>query len=258
MKTLKYWIIAAIAAALTLSTIAGVSAQGSPPPTIPAFFVGTVTAPEGPVAVGLPVVAEIGGADCTNTGQTLRQGSTIRYAAVVTGGGSCGTEGAVVRFKIGDRYATPTGTWSTDPPRQTLNLTLEALPPPEPETVTIDVTAWRSMRFTDRYYVSTRPEGQGWTTHNIRIDLTTEHATHPFWVGSPVPVEVSLGDGRTLKLDVTLWRSMRFTDRYYVSTRPEGQGWTTHNTRIDLTTEHATHPFWVGSPVPVEITLDQE
>ena len=260
MKRLKPWIIAAMAAALTLSTIAGVSAQGGPP-SLPAFFIGTVTAPEGPVATGLPVVAEIGEKRCNvRDALTFATSSEIRYAAIVDSSNTsaetagCGVEGASVRFKVGDRYATQTATWSTNPPRQTLNLTLEPLPPPPPpETVTIDVTVWLSMT-TGNTYISTRAPGERWVTHNTAVDLSTEHPTHPFFVGSPIPIDVMVGD-TTVTIDVTVWLSMRTGNRY-ISTRAPGERWVTHNTAVDLSTEHPTHPFFVGSPVPIEVDLE--
>ncbi|MYH68015.1 MAG: hypothetical protein F4152_05560 [Dehalococcoidia bacterium] len=58
--------------------------------------------------------------------------------------------------------------------------------------MTIDVTVWRSVRFPERYFVSTRPEGQRWTTHNTIIDLTALSRSGNFYQGSPVPVEVDL------------------------------------------------------------------
>ena len=138
MKSPKHWIIAAMAAVLTLSIIAGASAQGGPP-RLPASFEGTVTAPEGPVAAGLPVVAEIGGKRCNDRdAATFLHDGDIWYVVIVDHSSTgpdfagCGALGAEVRFKVGDRYATQLGTWSIVPPRQTLNLTLEPLPPPPP------------------------------------------------------------------------------------------------------------------------------
>ena len=54
------------------------------------------------------------------------------------------------------------------------------------------LTAWRSVAFPERYYVSTRPEGRGWTTHDTIIDLTTLHSSGRFYEGSAVPFEVDL------------------------------------------------------------------
>ena len=61
MKSLKPWIIAAMAAALAVSVISVVSAQPTPPST----FRGTVTSPDGEVAAGLTVEAFVGETDCT-------------------------------------------------------------------------------------------------------------------------------------------------------------------------------------------------
>ena len=260
MKSPKHWIIAAMAAVLTLSIIAGASAQGGPP-SPPAFFEGTVTAPEGPVPAGLAVVAEIEGKNCnTNSAATaetfIRDGETrywsiVDHASINTG---CGFTGAAIRFKVGERYAATPGTWATFPVRHKLNLTLEPLPPPEPETVTINVTVWRSVR-TDRTYISTQPPGASWTTHGTPIDLSMLHEDGNFYEGSPIPVEVNLGGDRSVTINVTVWRSVR-TDRTYISTQPPGASWTTHGTPIDLSTLHEDGNFYEGSPIPIEVDLE--
>ena len=234
MKRLKPWIIAAMAAALTLSTIAGVSAQGGPP-SIPAFFIGTVTAPEGPVATGLPVVAEIGEKRCNlRDALTFATSSEIRYAAIVDSSNTsaatagCGVKGASVRFKVGDRYATQTATWSNTPPKQTLNLTLEPLPPPPPppppETVDIDLRVWQHLRNGQNIHVSARPEGRRWDDFGTNR-LTWEDTPIGSFRYGDITLTVPLPNGDTATIDIRIWQHMRNDQNVQISARPEGRRW---------------------------------
>lgn len=93
------------------------AAQFGPPMTI----YGSVTDEAGPVAAGLPIEAYIGDKVC-GKGQTQFTGEgsgrvTVYYADVVareqTAG--CGFEGAVVRVKIGNRFADQTAKWKQGP-----------------------------------------------------------------------------------------------------------------------------------------------
>ena len=164
MKRLKPWIIAVVAASLTLSVVAGASAQGGPP-SLPSVFLGTVTADGGPVAADVEVAAFIGDVDCSSTHTTYISGGASKYIAQVaheSERAGCGTDGAEVRFRVGNRWATQTGTWSAGAP-QTLNLTLA---PEGPETATVHVAVWRSTSNPANLYLSTRPEGGTWTTHD--------------------------------------------------------------------------------------------
>ena len=252
MKRLKPWIIAVIAASLTLSVLAGASAQGAPP-TLPSVFLGTVTADGGPVAADVEVAAFIGDVDCSSTHTTYISGGASKYIAQVaheSERAGCGTDGAEVRFRVGNRWATQTGTWSAGAP-QTLNLTLA---PEGPATVDIDVTVWQSLR-TENIFVSTRPEGAGWTTFNTPIDLSQLSGSGNFYQGSAVTVAVDIGGGNSVNIDVTVWRSVR-TGSHFVSTRPEGAGWTTFNTPIDLSQLSSSGNFYQGSPVTVTVDLE--
>ena len=66
--------------------------------------------------------------------------------------------------------------------------------PGEPATVGIDVTVWQ--RVSDgAVFVSTRPEGAGWKTHNTPIDLSKLSGSGNFYQGSPVSIDVSIGGG---------------------------------------------------------------
>ncbi len=121
-------------------------------------------------------------------------------------------------------------------------------------TYAIDVTVWRSVQHPERYHVSTRPEGRNWTTHAPTVDLSRLHSAGRFYSSSPVPVEIDLG-GDTLTVDVVVWRSVGDPQRYYVSTRPEGQRWTTHNEAIELSGLEFGGRFYQGNPVTVEVSL---
>ena len=260
MKSPKHWIIAAMAAVLTLSIIAGASAQGGPP-SPPAFFEGTVTAPEGPVPAGLAVVAEIEGKNCnTNSAATaetfIRDGETrywsiVDHASINTG---CGFTGAAIRFKVGERYAATPGTWATFPVRHKLNLTLEPLPAARAGDGDdqCDRVALREDGPDLHQHTAT---GASWTTHGTPIDLSMLHEDGNFYEGSPIPVEVNLGGDRSVTINVTVWRSVR-TDRTYISTQPPGASWTTHGTPIDLSTLHEDGNFYEGSPIPIEVDLE--
>ena len=255
MKSLKPWIIAVIAASLTLSVIAGATAQG--PGSPPVAFTGTVTSADGDVAANLAVESYVGDQACDNTpGTTFRRAgeSVTRYWVTVSHTSQkagCGTDGAEVRFTVGGRAVTQVGTWSASSAVHTLNLTLA---PEGPASVSVDVTVWQSLR-TNNIFVSTRPAGAGWTTHNTPVDLSALSSSGNFYQGSPVPITVDIGGGATVNIDVTVWRSVR-TGSHFVSTRPQGAGWTTFNTPIDLSALSSSGNFYQGSPVTVEVDLE--
>lgn len=60
-------------------------------------------------------------------------------------------------------------------------------------TATVEVTVWKHIQ-TERIYLSTRPAGGEWTTHNRHIKLDpTEQATDGTWIqGSAVTVDVPI------------------------------------------------------------------
>ena len=240
MKRLKPWIIAAFAAALTLSVIAGVSAQGSPS-TPPLAFNGTITDPEGAVAAGLNVETYIGDREdsCNNSsamtyrkaGETVtRYWVTVAHSSQLAG---CGTEGAQVRFRIGDRYAATTGTWSSGTAVQALNLTLEPVAP-ETRIATVHVAVWRNVANPAQLYLSTRPEGGAWTTHNDVLDMSLLSDSGNFHRSNLKEVDVELADGSIATVHVAVWRNVANPAQLYLSTRPEGGAWTTHNDVLDM------------------------
>ena len=235
MKSLKPWIIAVIAASLTLSVIAGASAQG--PGSPPSAFFGTVTGPDGIVAGDLAVESFVGDREesCNNrpaaTNQRVENNQVVtRYWVEVSHSGQksgCGDNGAEVRFTVGGRAVVQTGTWGTSP-LQTLNLTLA---PEGPETATVHVAVWRSTSNPANLYLSTRPEGGSWTTHDDDGPLSmSEFGTGRFERSDDlIAVDIDLGNGSTATVHVAVWRSTSNPANLYLSTRPEGGSWTTHD-----------------------------
>jgi Leucine-rich repeat (LRR) protein len=126
---------------------------------------------------------------------------------------------------------------------------------PAPATHRLDVTVSRSAQFPGRLHVSTRAMGQDWIDHDGLIDFSALSAVGRFQRSMPVPVRVQFADLEPLTLDVTVWRSVRFPDRHYVSTRPAGQGWTTHHTAIALSAPSVSGRLYRGDPVVIEVAL---
>lgn len=94
------------------------SAQFDPPSTI----YGSITDAEGEVPEGLPVEAYIGDVLCGTRGRTEFTGDgdakvTVYAVNVVAASqiAGCGTSGADVRIKIGDRFAEGTADWEPGP-----------------------------------------------------------------------------------------------------------------------------------------------
>lgn len=185
MNRMKPWILAAAAAAFALSFVAVASAQA---PTPPSAFTGTVTSPDGAVATGLAVEAYVGDTLCNNNSASTfpRSGGTHYFVTVHNSSTKQGCDGDI-RFEVGGRAATQTARHGGSGP-VTLNLTLGTA---VPTSVNVDVTVWRSVR-TENIFVSTRPQGAGWTTHNTPVDLSQLSSSGNFYQGSPVAVEVDL------------------------------------------------------------------
>ncbi|MBI5947954.1 MAG: hypothetical protein HY875_07440 [Chloroflexi bacterium] len=104
----------AILSALGWATVA---AQFGPPSTV----WGSVTDEAGPIAAGLPVEAYVGEQLC-GKGKTEFTGEgaakvTVYYADVFSREQTpgCGFEGAQIRFKIGERFASQTAIWKAGP-----------------------------------------------------------------------------------------------------------------------------------------------
>ena len=247
MNRMKPWILAAAVAAFALSFVAVALAQPSPP----SAFRGTVTSPDGPVETGLSIAAYVGETDCTNTSTedgtySDSAGVTSYFVTVHKASTKQGCDGEI-RFEIGGRAATQTARHGGGAP-VTLNLTLA----PETESVTINVTVWRSVR-TGNTFVSTQAPGEAWDTHNTPIDLTNLSSSGNFYQGSAIPIDVEVG-GSTVTINVTVWRSVR-TGNTFISTQAPGEAWDTHNTPIDLTNLSSSGRFYQGSAVAVEVDL---
>ena len=164
MNHLKLWIVAALAAALALSMFASVSAQPQPP----LVFRGTVTGVDGnPAPTDLNVRAYVNGIDCTEKDATTfpmsggKTGYFVRVAKVSQTDG-CAENGDTVSFRIGNYSAIQTGTFDGTKAIVSLNLTLRE----GPSTATVYVAVWRSTSNPANLFLSTRPEGGDWTTHD--------------------------------------------------------------------------------------------
>ena len=59
----------------------------------------------------------------------------------------------------------------------------------------------------------------------------------------------------TADVDVTVWKHAD-TGGIYLSTRPAGGSWTTHNTPVDLSNLHSQYPSWYqGSAITVSVPV---
>ena len=255
MNRLKLWIITALATALALSIIGGVSAQ----PSAPSAFRGAVISDDGvPVAAGLDVRAYVDGTDCTNRPTTTyRPGGETGYLVVVHNGSTrpgCGSDGDTVRFRIGDRWATQTGVHGGQPLKR-VNLTLTDAPP----SVTIEVAVWR--RIEDPFnalaalYISTKPPEGRWTTHPGQLDMSRVSGTGTYNRSDIREVEVQLSDGSTIKIEVAVWRHIEDPTRLYISTKPPGGRWTTHPGRLDMSRVSGTGNYNRSDIREVEVNL---
>ena len=230
MKSLKPWIIAALAAALTLSVISVASAQPTPPST----FRGTVTSPDGEVAAGLTVEAFVGETNCTDSSIDTFSNSpgvteyfvTVHNSSTQAG---CGGEGAEIRFVIGGQAAVETATRGRRA-LETLNLTFA----PEQRIATVHVAVWRNVANPAQLYLSTRPEGGAWTTHNDVLDMSLLSDSGNFHRSNLKEVDVELADGSIATVEVAVWRRISDPTRLFLSTRPADGTWTTHNDVLDM------------------------
>ena len=190
-----------------------------------------MTSPDGPVAAGLVVEAYVGNTLCNHgTFETYLDNSGVtRYWVDVHNRSTrrgCGGDGDVVSFRIGGRAATQTSAHSLST-TETVNLTL----PPEVRIATVHVAVWRSTSNPASLYLSTRPEGGTWTTHDDDGPLSMSVFGSGRFERSDdlIAVDVDLGNGSTATVHVAVWRSTSNPANLYLSTRPEGGTWTTHD-----------------------------
>ncbi|MCY3506488.1 MAG: hypothetical protein OXH41_10030 [Chloroflexi bacterium] len=223
MKRMKPWILTAAVAALALSFVTVALAQPSPP----SAFTGTVTGADGDVATGLSVEAFVGDTLCNNSPATTfsRSGVTSYFVTVHNASTRDGCDGDI-RFEIGGQAAAQTAQHGGSGP-VTLNLTLAQAA----RVATVHVAVWRSTSNPDNLYLSTRPEGGSWTTHDDDGPLSMSVFGSGRFERSDdlIPVDVDLGNGSTATVHVAVWRSTSNPDNLYLSTRPEGGTWTTHD-----------------------------
>ena len=229
MKRLKPWLIATIAAALTLSIVVSVSAQAPQPPSA---FIGTVTSDDGPVAVGVSVEAYVGEILCNtedrNTYADATTGATKYYVTVHNSStrAGCGSDGDTITFRIDGRAATQTSAHGLRA-LETVNLTLA----PEVTSVTINVAVWRrNIDPVGGLAISTQAPGQNWVTHTgWPLDMSEVSASGRWNRSEITPVEVTLTDGSTVTIDVAVWRrNVDPVGALAISTRAPGQNWVTH------------------------------
>ena len=282
-----YWIAVSEPVTWTVAALTTVAEAEVEGPARPTAFAGTVTDPDGEVPAGLAVEAYVGDTRC-NAGEpvatyrALEDGVEVtRYYASVAHAeqlAGCATAGSDVTFRIGDRAVVETGTWDNSAyPWQALGLTLARETVTEEtvteETVTIDVAVWR--RNEDPFnaladlYISTRAPGESWNTHDDDGPLVMTLYTSPRtgarnWYRSELtPVEVVLGDGSTVTIDVAVWRNAGAPTRLYISTRAPGEGWITHDGEGPLAMTLYTSPRsgtqnWYRSELtPIAVVLTQ-
>lgn len=129
------------------------------PPQLPAVFYGTVSVDGAAVPEGTEVRAFVGGQDCSqDAARARREGDVSVYVVTVmhdSQRAGCGSPGASVTFRVGEREAGQRGAWQTG--QQLLNLNAGRgeplpLPSPTPETplpaADQTATATAAARFT--------------------------------------------------------------------------------------------------------------
>jgi hypothetical protein len=119
------------------------SALAESPPNPPSRFVGTVKVNGAPAAAGTTVEAVVGTTTC-GTGSVFMAGAEARYVvdspALDPGANpNCGTDGAVVTFRVAGAQANETGTWKNyqlNPVNLTVGGATVATPTPAGATAT--------------------------------------------------------------------------------------------------------------------------
>lgn len=127
----------------------------------------------------------------------------------------------------------------------------------DPDTTSVQVTVWRSVSNTELLYVSTRPQGGRWRTENTPLDMSGLSRSRRYHQSNAVLVEVGLGKGDTVTVEVTVWRPVTNPALLYVSTRPEGGRWRTENTALDMSGLSRSGDYQQSNAVFVEVALEQ-
>jgi hypothetical protein len=121
MHTRVFLVLPWLTAAALILMVTGFSPASAQIPDIPSTVFGSVTDSAGPVPPGLVVEAYVGDKLC-GKGDTELTGDgdarvTVYFADVVSSSqtAGCGSDGAEVRLKIGDRFAPQTARWQKGP-----------------------------------------------------------------------------------------------------------------------------------------------
>lgn len=120
MTNVRTWLAGGIVVVLgamlfALSGFQATEVAAESPPNPPARFVGSVTVDGVAVPAGTLIEARVGSTTCGVT-TTFNSGAQARYVVDVPAldpgaTPNCGTDGAVVTFRIADKLAAQTGTW---------------------------------------------------------------------------------------------------------------------------------------------------
>ena len=119
----------------------------------------------------------------------------------------------------------------------------------------VEVTVWRSVSQPSLLYVSTRPEGGSWLTRDTPLDMSALDASGRFHQGSAVPVQVSLEDGDTAAVEVTVFRSVPNQADLYVGARVAGGSWRMESESVDMSALSKSRWFYQSKALLVRIPL---
>lgn len=260
MNRLKLWIVAALAAALALSMFASTSAQVPQPPSA---FRGTLTGADGDaVQTGLEVTAYINGIDCTEkTIPTFTLDGATQYFIRVAHDSQipgCGLPGDTVSFRVGSYGATPTATFGGGLTWVDLTLTDRVV-----GAVRINVAVWRRnetpFNALANLYISTQVPGKKWKTHNTPLVMSpyiSSNGVHRWDRSDLRAVEVTLGDGSPVTINVGVWRRVSDPTILYISTQAPGEGWETHDDDGPLNMEvNETGNYYRSDLTPIVVQL---
>ena len=100
------------------------------------------------------------------------------------------------------------------------------------------------------------PSGRGRLAYpDTPLDMSERSTSGRFHQSNAVLIEVRLGDGATVGIEVTVWRRISNPSLLYVSTRPEGGTWRTLNTPLDMSSLSGTRRFHQSNPLLVDVPL---